>query len=129
MIDLGKCPYFATKYDSAAHEVIAILADHAEGYGQDFGGNVDAPTGYFELVILDESHDVDFHDHTNYPPGDYAGEVARRHGVQAGDVMGNWLVLTNAQGFVSVIGHPTPDAARAAFAQLEAQWIDWEGTA
>lgn len=61
-----------------------------------------------------------------YPPGDYAGEVARRHGVQADDVMGNWLVLTNAQGFVSVIGHPTPDAARAAFAQLEAQWIDWE---
>lgn len=59
-------PYFATKYDSAAHEVIAILADHAEGYGQGFGGNIDAPTGYFELVILDESHDADFHDHTNY---------------------------------------------------------------
>lgn len=116
---MSAATYFATKYSSAAHEVIAILADNAEGFGEGFGGSVDEPTGFFELVILDDPTVLDF---AAYPPDDHAGEVARAHGVQAGDVLGNWLVITDDQGFVSVIGHPTPDAARAAFAALEAEW-------
>jgi hypothetical protein len=119
--------YFATKYDSAAHEVIAVLADYAEGFGSGFGGDVDCPTGYFQRVTLDESCDLDFTDYTNYRSGDYAGELARTYGVTAKDVMGHHIVTTNDQGFVSVTTYDTAEEADAALAALEAAWSEWMG--
>jgi hypothetical protein len=95
--------YFATKYDSAREEIIAVLADSTEGFGTDSIGEVDAPTGFVQTVTLDESCDLDFSDHTNYPAGDYAGEIARTYRVIGSDVLGHHIVQHNDQGFVRVI--------------------------
>jgi hypothetical protein len=118
--------YFATKYDSAAAEVISILSDYSEGYGTAQSGDVEAPTGFFALVILDDSTDLDFADTTgSYPVGDYAGEVARTYGVTADDVRGAHVVTTNSQGFVSVQTFDTADEAQAHYAELEAAYSAW----
>jgi hypothetical protein len=117
--------YFATKYDSAAAEVIAILSDYTEGFGKTQDGDVDSPTGFFALVILDESCDLAFADHTNYPLGDYAGEVARTYGVTADDVMGAHVVTTNSHGFVWVQTFATAEEAQAHYAELEAAYSAW----
>jgi hypothetical protein len=117
--------YFATKYDSAAAEVISILSDYSEGFGKAQDGDVEAPTGFFALVILDDTCDLAFDDHTNYPLGDYAGEVARTYGVTADDVMGAHIVTTNSQGFVSVQTFATTDEAHAHYAELEAAYSTW----
>lgn len=118
--------YFATKYDSAAHEVIAILSDYNEGYGKEMTGDVDSPVGFIALVILDERCDLDFSDHTNYPVGDYAGEVARIYGVTAADVMGNHLVTTNTFGAVTVETFATAEEAQAEYDCRAAHYDAWE---
>lgn len=118
--------YHATKYDSARDEVIAILASPLEGFGRAATGNVEAPTGFVELVVLDETHDLDFTDHTNYPPGDLCGETARLYGVTTQDVLGAWLVISNDQGFVTVLGHDNASAAMRHFSQIEKAYLTWE---
>ena len=118
--------YHATKYDSAAHEVIAILSSVSEGFGTMETGDVESPTGWFALVILDDTCDLDFSDtSTNYPLGDYAGEVARTYGVTAADVIGAHIVSEDDRGFVSVETFDSADAARAEFACREARFNFW----
>jgi hypothetical protein len=117
--------YRATKYDSAAHEVVAILSDWSEGFGTGRTGEVDAPTGYVALVHLDDTSDLAFDDHTNYPVGDHAGETAREYGVTADDVRGSWLVTHNSQGFVSCERFDSREDAERAFAEIEAAYAEW----
>jgi hypothetical protein len=117
--------YFPTKYDSAAHEVISILSSVNEGYGKDETGDVDSPTGFFALVILDDTCDLDFRDHTNYPVGDVAGEVARTYGVWAEDVKGAHIVTYDSQGFVSVETFETEGEAREEYDCRADQYAEW----
>ena len=115
--------YFATRYDSAADEVIAVLSDEMEGFGTAHTGEVDSPTGYVSLVILDNAtQDLDF---ANYPADDHAGEVAREFGVTADDVVGNYVVRSTDQGFVYVHAYDTPDLAREAYLVLDTQYAAW----
>lgn len=121
--------YHATKYDSARDEVIAYLADEMEGFGQrdDTGGDSEAPTGYFQLVVLDDTCDLDVQDaSTNYPPGDLVGETARTYGVTAEDVRGVHIVTTNSQGFVSVETFDTEQQGRDALACLVARYAAYD---
>lgn len=118
--------YHATKYDSAAAEVIAILSDVNEGFGKDQTGDTDSPVGFIAWVVLDESCDLDFSDATNYPAGDYAGEIAREYGVTSADVMGAHLVTTNSQGFVSVETFPTAAAAQDEYTCRAARYAVWD---
>lgn len=118
--------YFATKYDSAAAEVIAILSSVSEGYGIAETGDVESPTGYFAFVVLDDTCDLAFDDHTNYPVGDYAGEVAREYGVTAADVLGAHIVTTNSQGFVSVETFDSRDEGEARFDYLAEIYNAWD---
>lgn len=119
--------YFATKYDSAACEVIAILSDVSEGYGRAATGNSEAPDGYFSLVVLDDTCDLDFTDtSTNYPRGDMAGEVARAYGVTAADVTGAHIVTWNSQGMVSVETFESAEEAQAEYDVREARYADWD---
>lgn len=120
--------YFATKYDSAACEVIAILASVGEGYGSAESGDVESPAGFFAAVTLDSYCDLDFADHTNYPLGDDAGETARKYGVTAEDVTGHHLVITNDQGFVSVLTYDTREERDAAYAAQDAVYAAWLDT-
>lgn len=117
--------YYDTKFDSAAHEVLSILADSAEGYGIDACGDVESPWGFFQLLILDDNHDTDFNDFTNYPRGDYAGEVARLYGLTSADVLGNWMVKYDDRGSVYCEQFDTPEQARQAFACQSAAFGAW----
>ena len=119
--------YFPTKYDSAADEVIAILSDVGEGYGKASTGDVEAPTGYFALVVLDDSCDLDVQDTTGaYPPGDPAGETAREYGVTAEDVTGVFIVTTNSQGAVSVERFDTEAEAQAEYDCREGRYAAYD---
>lgn len=121
--------YHSTKYDSAAHEVIAELADVATGYGIEASGNAEAPTGYFALVVLDSTCDLDFSDHTNYPVGDYVGEVARTYGVTEADVTGSHIATWDERGFVYVETLATPELARAEFDARAERYATWDNDA
>ena len=119
--------YFATRYDSARDEVVALLSDEGEGYGRRDGmtGDVDSPTGSIQLVHLDATCDLDFADHTNYPPGDEVGELARTYGVTADDVTGSHIVTYNAQGFVYVDTFDTREQAQERFDCLAGRYAEW----
>lgn len=117
--------YHSTKHDSAAAEVIAELSDVATGFGSDATGDVDSPTGYFALVILDQTCDLGFSDHTNYPTGDYVGELARTYGVTEADVIGAHIVTWDSRGFVSVETFPTDDDARTEYACRSQRFDEW----
>lgn len=121
--------YHATKYGSARDEVVAVLADMNEGFGREAFGDVESPVGYVQFVRLDESCDLDFSDHTNYQPGDHAGEVAREYGVTAADVHGIHVVTTNSQGFVTVTSFLIADEETAAnlVQDLSLAYEEWRG--
>lgn len=114
-------PYFSGKYDSAAHEVIALLADETE----DSSGDVDAPTGYFALVVIP----ADAIDPANATPDDYAtysaNSVAHEYGVRPEDVAGVHIVFHDSQGFVSVATYADETKAREDFDCLRHQYDVW----
>lgn len=122
----GAPAYHGTKYSSPAAEVIAILSSVSEGYGAEETGDCESPAGFIALVILDETCDLAFDDFTNYPRGDYAGEVARTYGVSATDVMGAHIVTTGSQGFVTVETFDTADIAREQYACRAAWFAEWD---
>jgi hypothetical protein len=105
--------YFATKYDSARDEVIALLADEIEGYGQrdDTSGDVDAPTGWFALVVIPDG--------IHFTPAldDFysADHIATEYGVTPEEVAGVHIVSHNSQGFVSVETYADEQTARRDF--------------
>jgi hypothetical protein len=117
--------YFATKYDSARDEVIALLSDETEGYGMrdDTSGDTDSPTGYFALVTIPA--DVTF------PSGAFdaysysADTVANEYGVTPAEVAGIHIVTHNSQGFVSVETFDSEDAAREEFDCRAARFAEW----
>lgn len=118
--------YFATKYDSAAAEVIALLSDETEGYGMrdDTTGNVDAPTGFFALVTIPA--DVSF---PSAPFDAYAysaDTVANEYGVTPTDVIGSHIVTHNSQGFVSVETFDSEQEARDEFDCRAARFAEWD---
>lgn len=117
--------YHATKYDSAAHEVIALLADETEGYGmrEDSSGDVDSPTGWFALVTIPA--DVTF---PSAPFDAYsysADTVANEYGVTPADVIGTHIVFHDSHGFVTVATYLSEAAARETFDCLSAQYDVW----
>lgn len=113
--------YHATKYDSARDEVIALLADEAEGYGMrdDTSGDAEAPTGFFALVMIPA--DVDLATDED----DHATDVARLYGVTPAEVVGSHVVTHNSQGFVSVESFDSEAAAREAFDCLAGRYAEW----
>lgn len=115
--------YHATKYDSAAAEVIALLSDEMEGYGQreDTSGEVDAPTGHFALVVIPENVEFSADDE------DQANLVAIEYGVTPADVAGVHIVTHNSQGFVSVETFPTRADAQYVFDVLAEEYAEWLG--
>lgn len=117
--------YFATRYDSARDEVIALLADESEGYGSGRTGNVDAPMGSIDLVHLDETCELDFANESAFPAGDEVGDLAREYGVTAADVLGSFIVTYNDQGCVSVEWFETRELANERFQCLEGAYDVW----
>ena len=115
--------YFATKYDSARDEVIALLADEAEGYGQrdDSTGDVEAPTGYFALVTIPD--DVTF---TVRVLAYDADSVANEYGVTPADVIGSHIVTHDSQGFVYVETFADEATARDEYTCRAARFAEWD---
>lgn len=114
MTSTDRPTYFATKYDSARDEVVALLSDEAEGYGMrdDSTGEADAPTGYFTLVTIPDEYGA------LYADCDDVRYLAETYGVTTADVAGHHIVTHNSQGFVSVETFATESEARAEFDRL-----------
>ena len=126
-VSLTKTPtYFATKHNSARDEVIALLSEGYEGYGEAASGTTEAPTGAMNLVVLDEECDLDFNDHTNYPLGDEVGELARTYNIATDDVRGAHIVTWNDYGFVSVETFADALTARNEFACRAGRFEAWD---
>lgn len=115
--------YLPTKYDSARDEVISILSDEMEGFGERGFGNVDAPTGYVSPVALTPDLSLDW---ANYADDDRAAGVALTYGVTVDDVIGWHVVISNDQGFVSVATYDTEEKWRAAIDALESAYAAWD---
>lgn len=117
--------YFATKYDSARDEVIALLADELEGFGRrdDTSGEVEAPTGWFALVTIPDDVDLT----ADYLGGDYLEELTNTYGVRPADVAGVHIVTENSQGFVDVTSFDSEAEAREVFDALCAEYSEWLG--
>ena len=111
--------YFATKYDSAADEVIALLADEMQlGNRDSQTGDVDAPTGWFALVHIPA--DVDLHE-----SDDEVAKLASEYGVTVSDVAGSHIVTHNSQGFVYVETFESVQAADDEYACRAGRYAEW----
>jgi hypothetical protein len=124
--------YHATKYDSARDEVIALLADEAEGYGMrdDSSGEADAPTGYFALVTIPAGVELVQTDlaaayHVTPQEVDAISDLAVTYGVTPAEVIGSHIVTHNSQGFVSVETFDSEELARAEFDRLAGEYAEW----
>lgn len=115
--------YFATKYASARDEVVALLADEIEGYGQrdDSSGDVNSPTGYFQLVTIPDDVDLLIGSY----PGDPMPMLTTEYGVTSEDVAGSHIVFHDSQGFVSVVTYADETEARATFDCLSHRYDVW----
>jgi hypothetical protein len=121
---MATAEYHPTKYDSARDEVIALLADEAEGYGErdDTSGNVNAPGGWFALVTIPAGI-------VWSPAADFTGsadDVASEYGVTKEDIVGTHIVTHDSQGFVSVETFDSAKEAREAFDCRAARFAAWD---
>jgi hypothetical protein len=109
--------YFATKYGSARDEVIALLADETEGYGQrgDTSGDVDAPTGWFALVVIPDDVCLAGPAMSSIGLDAEIAELAGTFGVTPEEIVGVHIVQHSSQGFVSVTTYEDEATARADF--------------
>jgi hypothetical protein len=115
--------YFATKFDSARDEIVSLLSDWLSGFGEYCSGDVESPTGFFEMVIIPDT--IDFN---NVPYWEaYVIELINDYGVVPGEIIGNWVVTTNSQGFVYVERFETEEMAREAYTILENEYVEWVG--
>jgi hypothetical protein len=119
--------YHATKYDSARDEVIALLADELEGYGQrdDATGDVDAPTGWFALVTIPADVCLTGPAMSGLGIDAIVSNLANEYGVAPADVAGTHIVTHNSQGFVSVETFDSEEEARAAFECRADHYAEW----
>jgi hypothetical protein len=109
--------YFATKYDSARDEVIALLADATEGYGRtdDTSGDVDAPTGWFALVVIPDDVCLAGPAMSSIGLDAEIAKLAGTFGVTPADVAGVHIVQHDSQGFVHVETYAEEVTARRDF--------------
>lgn len=106
--------YFATKYDSARDEIVGQFAFEPD----ESSGDVEAPTGFFALVLLAGTADELTHE-------DYARELAETYGVEPSEWAGSWIVTSTDQGFVYVEQFETEAAAREQFECLSGRYSFW----
>jgi FAD/FMN-containing dehydrogenase len=118
--------YHATKYDSARDEVIALLADEAEGYGMrdDTYGDVTDYGTYGALVTIPADVTFPSAPFDAYSYG--ADTVANEYGVTPADVAGTHIVTHNSQGFVSVETFDSEQEARAEYDQRADAYAEWD---
>lgn len=101
-------PYPLGKYDTLRDEYLHGMA--SEGWGIERSGEVDAPTGWFALMINE--------------PADMA-EIADAFGSPVVGIIGNFVLTETSQGFGEVSIYDTPGAARAAYEELETAYSEW----
>lgn len=119
--------YHATKYDSARDEVVALLSDPTEGFGSEYFGNVDAPTGYVQVVRLtddlletwEQRGVVDSWE-------DRIDDLISEHHVTSDDVRGLHAVVSNDQGFVTVLTFASEDLLASWLRETEEEFAAWD---
>ena len=116
MSGLRNGKYFATKYPTALAEVIGTMA--AQGWANISSGDVESPSGYFYVM---------------HNPAAEVGEMAEAFstemaelGVTAEDITGDFVVIEDSQGFVTVESFDSAWLADRRFAELADMYLVWE---
>lgn len=112
--------YFPTKFQSARAEAVAVSALDA---ADDFGGNVEAPTGAYARVSYPNVDDV-----ARWLTDD-AREVATEYGVADSELVGHWLTVEDSNGFVTVLRYDSLAELLDIYGKLEAEFDRWDSTA
>ncbi len=101
-------PYGLGKYDSLRDEYLHGMS--LDGWSSERSGEVDAPTGWFALMI-NEAQDI--------------AEIADAFGPPVRGIIGNFILSESSQGFAYVAVYDTADEARLAFAALNVEYGEW----
>lgn len=109
--------YFPTRFDSAAVEIVDILA--RETYTA-ANGDTEAPCGAFYRVsftpVEASSAIADDTDTLN---------LSITYGVSAQDITGHWVGVEDSHGFVKLTRYDTDQEASDAYDALEADYATW----
>lgn len=109
------------KYDCPRDEVLDVMV--TEGWANQSDGNVEAPTGHFAMVCTTE-------DEALGTPGGVAegfeDAIAQAGLSDARELIGNYIVRTNNQGFVSVESFETLALCHMAYAELQSDFYEWD---
>lgn len=95
--------------DNAARAIVT------EGWANETGGSVEASTGHFALLTI-EPNEVD----------EVRGAISEMLADPSQTVEpGNYVIVENDQGFVTVLDYGTPQAARDYFTLLTEEYSRW----
>lgn len=109
-----------SKYDCARDEVLDAMV--TEGWANQSDGNVEAPTGHFAMVCNSEAElDEVVHAFDEVITSLDLGPLR-----DDSQLVGNYIVRTNNQGFVSVEEFETPSLCESAYAELQSAFYEWD---
>jgi hypothetical protein len=110
--DKGAAEAMAGKFSSDRDEFLySLTLDGTERTS----GDVQAPTGFYSIIIVAETDVAALHD--AHP---YAGDAAI--------TAGNYLLVEDGDGFVTVTDYPTAADAESAFEDLENRYAAWSSS-
>ena len=104
------------KYDSSRDEVLHSMA--LQGWSNKSDGDVECPTGYFSLICNSTGE-------LEQILGPFSGEIASAELTDTNELIGNFLVIEDSQGFVHVWEYATVLAAQAEYRELENEYVNW----
>lgn len=104
-----------TKYDSPRDELLHKLT--LEGWSEHETGDVEAPSGFVSRLNI-KADDLG---------SAYLQKTENIEGIKREDLLGNWILTENSDGFVHVQKYDTPEAAIAVIEVAEDTYSEWLG--
>jgi hypothetical protein len=109
--------YFATKFDSAEQELVYMLSDWLSGYGIESGGNVESPSGYFQLADIPADFEIDAEQI----------EFVEYYEIDTDTIPGHYVCTTDERGFVFVDHFDSLELATNYYNNAEHAYLEWAG--
>lgn len=119
------------KYASLRDEVLHLLCEWE--WGNESGGNVEAPTGFFWRITITPEELPEITD-LLMSATDELAILDTLRGLDKSTLVGAWIVVEDSDGFVTVTDWRTDepvrefdDRARVRFEGLQRAFTEWEG--
>lgn len=112
--------YHATKYTTPRNEVLGEMA--VDGWANASSGDVESATGHFSRITNTEAE----LDEITAAFSEIIAEMSR-FGFVREDLIGNFLVVTDNEGFVDVRDFASPKELEEAFELLDTIYSQWLG--